>query len=72
MYSEDASDQPRFPGVTANSLKCFEVALGNDVMVQLGTATQRPTFWFADNATHSLSQLQREGITLERIHEVVG
>jgi len=72
LYNEDASSESAFPGVVANAPKCFEDALGADVMIRLRTATQRPTFWFAVEATNPLAERQRTGITLEQIHQVVG
>lgn len=72
LYDSDASREPRFPGRVANAAKGFEDALGSEVHVQLGTETQRPTLWFPASAACSLSQLQSSGITLARIHSVLG
>jgi len=72
LYDHDACGEPRFPGTVANAPKGFEDALGARVLVQLGTETQRPTFWFPLGAGCSLAKLQRSGITLERIHDVIG
>jgi hypothetical protein len=72
LYDSDASREPQFLGRIANAAKGFEDAFGADVLVQLGTENERPTLWFPAGARCSLSQLQSAGITLARIHSVLG
>ncbi|MBC7817123.1 MAG: DUF2199 domain-containing protein [Planctomycetaceae bacterium] len=72
LYREDATQEPRFRGIVSNSPSGFEDVLGAEVMVQLGTASSRPAFWFVSEPVHSLAELQRNGISLDRIHQVIG
>ena len=72
LYDSDASGEPRFSGVLANAAKGFEDAFRSQKSVQLGNETQRPTFWFTRGCNSSLGQLQQSGVTLERIHSVLG
>lgn len=72
LFSVNAASEPRFPGVIANAAKGFADVLGAWVSVQLGSETQRPTFWFPPKSECSLGRLQQAGITLEEIHALLG
>ena len=72
LYDTDASNEPMFPGYVANALNGFDGLLGRDVMVRLGTETQRPTFWVSSDLDDELHRLQEGGIGLARIHSVLG
>ena len=70
-YDKDNSDVPAFSGVIANHIPYYPETIGVEVMVQLGTETQRPTFEIS-SADHPLYNEQAEGVPIQRLHEFNG
>ena len=66
-YQEDNSETPRFQGLVANQMPSYENTLGLEVSVQLGSDTERPTFYFKDRG-HLLYSEQGNGISIEKVH----
>jgi hypothetical protein len=70
LYDSDGSDEPRFPGLLAVSPPDYPDLLDAEVEVQLGPSTQRPTF-HPKSFEHPLFQEYRDGITIERWHQII-
>ena len=65
-----ADETGEFMGKLANDLPCYESLAGEPVWVKLYD-NHRPLLRFPEKATHQLAEEQREGISLERHHELV-
>lgn len=70
-YKNDNSAKPRFDGWVANDIQYYANTLGLEVDVQLGDASQRPTFFFKAS-NHLLTQDQWKGISIEKVHSFSG
>jgi hypothetical protein len=70
IYDRDASDEPPFRGLMAVSPPGYPDLLDREVMIQTGTATERPVFTPVEHG-HPLFAEQRDGITTRRWHEIV-
>lgn len=70
-YEEDNSSKPRFSGIVANEIPSYSNTIGLELSVQLGNATQRPTFYFT-GTSHLLEKEQTQGISLEKVHGFSG
>jgi hypothetical protein len=70
LYDSDGSDEPRFRGLLAVSPPNYPDLLDAEVEVQLGPSTQRPTF-HPTTFEHPLFQEYRDGITIERWHQII-
>ena len=70
-FTEDASDAPLQPGTIANKIPGFEDSVGQQIIIRFGTADVRPLFFFPEDSQHPLAVEQREGISIERYHEIL-
>jgi hypothetical protein len=71
LYSADGSEERPFRGrLSVEDRAGYEGLDGQAVMVQLRTATERPSFTLA-RCRHLLYQEQRQGITLHRVQEIL-
>jgi hypothetical protein len=71
IYSEDGSSEPLHRGTLANSLPPYERSAGSAVLVQFGTATQRPSLSLGADDGSTLAQEQRHGIDNARYHQIL-
>jgi hypothetical protein len=68
VYETDATGEPPYSAKIANAPKFYPDALGADVMMQFGTAKDRPTLYFQPDAMSALAIDQRDGMSAERHH----
>jgi hypothetical protein len=71
VYETDATGEPPRPAKIANAPTFYPDAMGADVMMQFGTAKDRPTLYFQPDATSDLAIDQRDGISPERHHRLL-
>ena len=69
-FEGDGSNEPRFEGRVSSEIPGYPNTFLLDAEVQLGKATQRPSVHLRP-CSHPLSFEQREGISMERVHELV-
>jgi hypothetical protein len=69
---DDLSGRPPFPGHAASTVTLPEYAdlEGHPLVIQLGSATKRPTFSLGESQ-HLLSLEQRGGIDMARVHSIL-
>jgi hypothetical protein len=70
-FDEDAFDEPPMAGLLAVEPMGYEGLLDQPVTVQLRSSRERPAFMMAPQSKHLLAREEREGITMERAHEIV-
>lgn len=70
-FTEDASDAPLQTGTIANKIPGFEDSVGQQINLRFRTADLRPLFFFPEDSQHPLAIEQREGVSLERYHEIL-
>lgn len=70
LYDKDGFDEPAFRGFLSATMPPYPDTFMLPVAVQLRAASQRPVFKVIPK-THALYFEQRDGITLERAHEIV-
>jgi hypothetical protein len=73
LYDQDGSGESPYPGrlsVEEDAHECYPALDGLRVRIQFGRADQRPTFALRP-CRHLLYREQRDGITLERHHEII-
>jgi hypothetical protein len=71
VYEKDASNEPRVMGRLANQPPGYENLLNEEVQLQFGTATERPSIWFPENSQQKMAKEQRAGIDSARYHEIL-
>ena len=72
LYEADAWSEPRHKGTLANSLSPYGDTTGMSVLIQFRDATKRPSLHLPSSDGSLLATEQREGISQQRYHEVVG
>jgi hypothetical protein len=70
LYDGDGSSEPRFRGLLAVSPPGYPDLIDSEVEVQLGPSSKRPTF-HPSSFEHPLFQEYRDGITVERWHQII-
>jgi hypothetical protein len=66
----DVSNEPTFPGFLSGGIRDFEGSDGLEVVVELQSNKQRPHLTVVSE-THPLGIVQRDGVTLEDVHNFI-
>jgi hypothetical protein len=71
-FDRDGSHLPCEPGRIANELPAiYPSSVGLEVRIQFGPADKRPTLALLPDCPHPLACEQREGLSIERYHEIL-
>ena len=70
-FNVDASALPPFTGRIANSIPGYVETIGQTVIVQTGRADKRPLLKCLDDSSHALAVEQRQGISVQRHHDLL-
>ena len=72
LYNADGAGEAPFRGRLSAQLKCYEPSVYKlPVNVHLRGVNERPLLLFSDLVEHPLAKEQRQGITIERVHEIL-
>jgi hypothetical protein len=71
LFDKDGSSEPACPATIANDLPGYDTTLGQPVIMQFQTATQRPALRFPAGATCRLALEQAQGIDSLRYHQLL-
>ena len=70
-FNLDASALAPFPGRIANSIPGYADTIGQTVIVHPGKADRRPLLRCLDDSSHSLAVEQRQGMSVDRHHDLL-
>jgi len=71
VFAQDATDESPAIGALANEIPIYDSSIDLPATMRFGTASQRPTVWFSEEAQHACAREQRTGIDDRRYHEIV-
>ncbi|MEA1650173.1 DUF2199 domain-containing protein [Nitrospirillum sp. BR 11164] len=71
LYEADGSGEPPLPGTLANVIDLYAAPLGQPVLIQFGTASERPMLKLANDDMSPLAREQRTGMGADRHHEIL-
>ncbi|ASG21225.1 DUF2199 domain-containing protein [Nitrospirillum viridazoti] len=71
LYEADGSTEPPLPGTLANVISLYGAPLGQPVLIQFGTASERPMLRLTNDDMSPLAREQRAGMGADRHHEIL-